>query len=237
MVIYRRRTIPPQYDRRQAMLERLQKLNSDIAIFSVFSAEFESFGRVINTLKENDLDDIIKAAEKLPTPDGVSYLPAVEELEACAAAKYIEDELFGALPTQVGYCHGHNSLMNATEWHTSSEINIAVTPIVLILGDRRDIEGGRIDSSKFKAFYLPKGTAVEIYATTLHYTPCQASGDGFGCIVALPRGTNTALESNVDDKFMTAKNKWLIAHIENTAKIKQGAFAGITGKNTEIKHG
>lgn len=218
------------------MLERLQKQNSDIEILSVFSSEFESFGRVINSIKTNELNDIIKAAEKLPMPDGVSYLPAVDGLELCSAAKYIENELFGTLPTQVGYCWGHNSLLNATEWHTSSEVNVAVTPIVLILGDRRDVKDGMIDSSKFKAFYLPKGTAVEIYATTLHYTPCQASVDGFGCIVALPKGTNTALETAVNDKFMTAKNKWLIAHIDNTAKIKQGAMAGITGKNYEIKY-
>ena len=83
---------------------------------------------------------------------------------------------------------------------------------------------------------MPKGTAVEIYATTLHYNPCQASGDGFGCIVALPKGTNTALETAVNDKFMTAKNKWLIAHIDNTAKIKQGAMAGITGTNHQIEY-
>lgn len=218
------------------MLELLIKQNSDIDILSVFSNAFESFGRVIDNMEETELNDIIKTAEKLPMPDGVTYHPSVDDLESCAAAEYLTNALFGTLPTQVGYCWGHNSLLNATEWHTSSEVNIAVTPIVLLLGDRRDIQDGMIDSSKFKAFYLPKGTAVEIYATTLHYTPCQASSDGFGCIVALPKGTNTALEAAVNDRFMTAKNKWLIAHIDNTVKIKQGAFPGITGKNFEIKY-
>ena len=63
------------------MLERLQKQNSDIEVLSVFSSEFESFGRVINSIKENELNAIIEAAKKMSMPDGVSYLPAVVGLE------------------------------------------------------------------------------------------------------------------------------------------------------------
>lgn len=150
--------------------------------------------------------------------------------------KYFDVNVFGTLPTQIGYCCGHNSFLNATEWHTSSEINIAVTPLILILGHRWDIVNGIIDSSKFKAFYLPKGTVTEVYATTLHYTPCQVTDDGFGCIVALPEGTNTPLDTESKDKLLTAKNKWLLAHTENKAKIKQGAVAGITGENIFIHY-
>lgn len=216
------------------MLENLRKKNPDIKIYAVLDEEFKAFGRVILNI---DTDEIIKTAERIEYPEtGVRYLPSEESFEKLQIAEQIRTEVFGTLPMEIGYCWGHNSLLNATEWHSSSEVNIAVTPIVLLLGDRRDIEGGMVDSSKFKAFYLPKGTAVEIYATTLHYTPCQMSGDGFRCIVALPDGTNTALETTVNDQFMTAKNKWLIAHMDNTAKIKQGAFAGITGKNHEIKY-
>lgn len=218
------------------MLENLKKQNTDFKVFSVLSDEFEPFGRVINNINENELNTIIKTTEKFTMTNGVSYIPSDDELENCSVSKYIENELFGTLPTQIGYCWGHNSLLNATEWHTSSEVNIAVTPIVLILGDRRDVKNGKIDSSKFKVFYLPKGTVVEVYATTLHYAPCEVTAEGFGCIVALPKGTNTALETKVNDKYITAKNKWLIAHVDNTAKIKQGIFAGITGKNYEIKY-
>lgn len=57
---------------------------------------------------------MIKAAEKMPMPDGVSCLPAVDGLELYQAAKYIENELFGTLPIQVGYYWGYNSLFNAT---------------------------------------------------------------------------------------------------------------------------
>ncbi|MBQ5909896.1 MAG: DUF4867 family protein, partial [Bacteroidaceae bacterium] len=100
-----------------------------------------------------------------------------------------QNEFFGSLPAQLGYCWGHNNLMNATEWHTCSEINIAVTPLVLILGHVWDVKEDKIDSSMFQAFYLPKGTAVEVYATTLHFCPCEVSEEGFGCVVALSQGT------------------------------------------------
>ena len=126
--------------------------------------------------------------------------------------------------------------MNATEWHTSNEINIAITDLVLILGHRWDIHNDKIDSSLFKAFYVPKGTVVEVFSTSLHYCPCQVNDAGFKCVVVLPKDTNTAVETEVLDKRITAKNKWLIAHVENEAKIKQGAVAGITGINYEIKY-
>lgn len=79
-------------------------------------------------------------------------------------------------------------------------------------------------------------TVTEVYATALHYTPCQVTDDGFGCIVALPEGTNTPLDTESKDKLLTAKNKWLLAHTENKAKIKQGAVAGITGENIFIHY-
>ena len=217
------------------MLENLQAKNPNIEVLSVFSEKYKKFGRVL-TMPDAIRDEIIEAAEKMPVPDWVSYTAENDEFKSLAASEYIKNKLFGTLPTQVGYCCGHNSLLNATEWHTSSEINIAVTPLVLILGHRWDIENGKINSSKFKAFYLPKGTVTEVYATTLHYTPCQTADSGFGCIVALPEGTNTPLDTESNDKLLTAKNKWLLAHTENAAKIKQGAYTGIMGKNINIHY-
>ena len=176
-------------------------------------------------------------AEKIENPaEGSSYVPLEESFKALKISEEIEKEYFGTLPSQMGYCWGHNTMMNATEWHTSSEINIAVTPLVLILGHVWDIENGKIDSSAFKAFYLPKGTAVEVYSTSLHFCPCQVNDNGFGCVVGLPDGTNTPLEKEVKDKMLFRKNKWIISHVENTPLIEKGVVAGITGKNFEIKY-
>ena len=216
------------------MLESLKKSNRDIQVRSVNDSEFKTFGRVLKNL---DTTEIIAASERIANPETDSvYTPSEESLEKLKIAEQIKNEYFGTLPTQIGYCYGHNSFLNAAEWHTSSEINIAVTPLVLILGHIWDIENGKIDSSQFKAFYLPKGTAVEIYATTLHFCPCEVQNDGFGCVVGLPLDTNTPLEINLDNPLLFRKNKWIIAHGENTPLINRGVISGITGKNFEINY-
>lgn len=216
------------------MLNLLKEKNSDINIYSVFDVQFAPFGRIIKNI---DTAEIIKAAEKLDKPmEGSSYLPSVEEFEGLYVASLIENECFGTLPTQIGYCFGHSNFLNAAEWHKSSEVNIAVTPLVLFLGHITDIVDGKIDSSRFKAFYLPKGTVVEIYATTLHFCPCEVSKEGFGCVVALPSDTNTSLTVKTQDNKLFRRNKWIIAHMENQKLIDKGVIPGISGKNYEIKY-
>ena len=60
-------------------------------------------------------------------------------------------------------------------------------------------------------------------------------GNGFKAIVVLPRGTSTDLMTchtkSYDDKLLTAKNKWLIAHEE--AGI-EGAVCGLKGENIDL---
>lgn len=216
------------------MLENLKKLNPEINIFDVTDPEFASFGRIIKTL---DATEIIEIAKKIPNPEsGSSYLPSVSDFEFLKIASEIENEFFGSLPTQIGYCWGHSNFLNATEWHTSSEINIAVTPLVLILGHIWDISDGKIDSSKFKAFYLPKNTVVEVYSTSLHFCPCEVDKNGFGCVVGLPKDTNTDLTVKKENPMLFRKNKWIIAHEENEVLKAKGVVAGITGINYEIKY-
>lgn len=216
------------------MLENLKKLNSEVKFLDVNSPEFATFGRVIKTL---DISEIKKEAEKMENPEnGSSYLPSVEAFEKLEIAKTIKNEFFGTLDSQLGYCWGHNNFLNATEWHKGSEINIAITPLVLILGHVWDIVDGKIDSSDFTAFYLPAGTVVEVYETTLHFCPCEVENSGFGCVVGLPKGTNTNLETEVENKMLFRKNKWLICHVENKALIEKGVVSGITGTNYEIKY-
>ena len=122
------------------------------------------------------------------------------------------------------------------EYHRNSEINVAVTDLVLLIGHQQDIEPDHTyDTSKIEAFLVPAGTGIEVYATTLHYAPCHVNKGGFQCVVVLPKGTNTDLtfptEKTGEDSLMTAKNKWLIAHED--AKIA-GAFNGLKGENITI---
>ena len=79
---------------------------------------------------------------------------------------------------------------------------------------------------------------VECFATTLHYAPCHANAaKGFKVLVALPRGTNTDMPAitprNWEDRLMTARNKWLLAHPESD-EATNGAYPGITGENIDI---
>lgn len=216
------------------MLEQLKAKNPNLPVFSVESEEFRSYGRVI---KDLDTAKIVQVASKIQKPDsGASYVPQEDTLAQLEIAQCIRDRYFGTLPTQIGYCWGHNQFLNATEWHTSSEINIAVTPIVLILAHVWQLENGKIDSGAFRAFYVPKGTAVEIYATSLHFTPCQVSNEGFGCVVALPAGTNTPLKENAEDPLLFRKNKWIVCHENNQTLIDRGVVPGITGVNYQVKY-
>jgi len=206
-------------------------------ILSVYDPEFKKYGRV---LKDYDFAPLIEAMMATPVTDGVEYLPSVPELEAVASTtKVLFEEVYGGLPIQVGYCNGNNKTLNAVEYHRSSEINIACgNDLILMLGSQQDItDDYTYDTSKMEIFVLPEGVAVDVYATTLHYAPCNANENGFRCVVVLPKDTNTAIEADLpatgESRLMTAKNKWLIAHPESGLD-KDGAFVGLVGENLTL---
>lgn len=216
------------------MINELKIKNKELEIYDVYSDEFSSYGRIIEGL---EIDEIILEAKKIRNNgNGSNYEPSVKVFEKLSIAGEIKTKFFGETKIQVGYCWGNNNFFDATEWHTSSEINIAVTDLVIIVGHIWEVKNNTIDTSVFKAFYVPAGTVLECYATTLHYGPCEVQKDGFGWVVALPEGTNTELDGEYEDKLLWAKNKWLIAHVDNTQLIEQGAMGGVTGTNFEIKY-
>lgn len=196
---------------------------------------FRKYGRVVQGIDFSDLVEAIKS--KTPLPEGVAYEPSIEALEATAAAEALQKRTYGELPIQVGYCNGHNYKLNAVEYHRSSEINVAATDAVLIVGMQQDItDDFTYDTAKMEAFLVPAGTAVEIYATTLHYAPCSADEGGFKVGIVLPAGTNYPLEeghADWEDSLITAKNKWLIGHAEGG--LDAGAHIGLIGKNLDIR--
>ncbi len=215
------------------MLENLKKLNPLIKFFSIRDKEFEKYGRIIDF----DSREFVTACEELDFPEnGSAYEPTVKKLEELTSSKKLSEMAFGGCDTQIGICHGYNTLMNGLEFHKSSEINIAAKPLVLILGLTYEMEGNEFSSEKIKAFYLEKGDAVEVYGTSLHFCPCQVSDDGFSCVVVLPKGTNTLLDEPSKDKLLFKKNKWLICHDKNEALIEKGVYPGIHGENYEIKY-
>ena len=202
-------------------------------IQNVADDAFRRYGKV---LEGYDFTELLKEMKHTPVPEDVIYVPSVEEMEALPVAKELQNKGYGGLPIEIGYCNGHNKKLNGLEYHRSSEINVAVTDLVLLIGHQQDVEKDfTYDTSKVEAFLVPAGTAIEVYATTLHYAPCHVNESGFQCVVVLPRGTNTELTfekaSEGEEKLLTAKNKWLIGHEE--AGI-EGAFNGLKGENIEI---
>jgi len=215
------------------MLNKLRELNKDIKIYSIHGDEFKKYGKVIDF----DSSEFVKTCKEMKYPESGSYYqPSVKELEKLSSGRKLREILFGGLDTQFGICHGYNNTMNGLEYHKCSEINIAVTPIVLILGLIFDMEGNEYDSSKVEAFYLEEGDTIEMFATTLHYCPCQVSDNGFSSVVLLPKNTNTPLEEKSNDELLIMKNKWLICHDKNEELIQDGAYPGIHGANHKIKY-
>ncbi len=200
----------------------------------VTDASFSKYGRV---LLDYPVEKLIEAMKKTEMPDDVVYVPSVKELEDLDEVKKWVQSFGGGLDWQVGYCNGHNQKLNALEYHRSSEINVAVTDLILLIGMEKDITSElTYDTALVEAFLVPAGTMIEVYATTLHYAPCGVEGKGFQCVVGLPKGTNTDLEETLEsageDRLLFAKNKWLIGHQEGG--LPKAAWIGLQGENITI---
>lgn len=194
--------------------------------------KFNRYGKIISGI---DFTALLSAMQETPKPDdAVVYEPSIASLEAADAGHALQNIIFGEMPVQIGYCNGSNYLLNAVEYHHTSEVNIAATDMILLLGSEQDITADlTYDTSLIEGFFVPAGTAVELYATTLHYAPCNAGPGGFRVTVVLPRGTNTPLMQQHDrqgeDRLITAKNKWLIGHAEGGHD--KGVHIGLKGVN------
>ena len=203
-------------------------------MLSVKDSQFRPYGRVLKL----DAKEFQKAIEAIKLPEeGTMYDPSTPAFEALPLFAELRDKVFGELPIEFGHCSGRNRKLNAVEYHRSSEIDIAATDLYLMLGREPDIdpETLRYETKRSETFFVPAGTAVELYATTLHFAPISAKpGQEFRCGVVLPKGTNEALVQKGrgagEDRLLFANNKWLIAHPESGLD-KDGAFIGLVGEN------
>jgi len=129
-------------------------------VLSVNDPAFKKYGRVVTNV---DFAELVAEMKKTPVPEGVVYEPSVPELEALPVMKALSETVYGEMPIQIGYCNGHNTKLNALEYHRDSEINVAATDAILMLGLRADVEEDfTYDTSKVEAFLVPEGTAVEV---------------------------------------------------------------------------
>lgn len=207
-----------------------------LKIQKVTDPTFAVYGRVVEGY---DMEALLEALGKTPVSmTGVDYVPGDASLEATPAMEDFKNNCYGGMPIQIGYCNGVNTRLNCLEYHRDSEIDVAGEDCILLLARQQDCMGRELDTAKVEAFFCPKGTAVELYATTLHYAPCSAKlGEHFRVAIILPKGTNYAKPEitvkNGDDARLFASNKWLIAHAE-APEAQNGAVVGLIGENIDI---
>ncbi|MDR2847599.1 MAG: DUF4867 family protein [Bacteroidales bacterium] len=217
-------------------LTELIRLNSHLTVKEVYDSSFHVYGNVLTGYDFSDMLDFMERETPVPA-EGNVYKASVPELEQADVKVLLEKGFYGEMPIQIGYCNGRNSTLNGLEYHIGSEIDVAVTDLVLLLGRLQDVVDGQYSSKQVEAFFVPKGTALQLYETTLHFSPCKTSPEGFRCIIILPRGTNEPLENDkakYGNKYLFARNKWLLAHPDRKPLMEKGAWPGISGENIEI---
>lgn len=217
-------------------LARLQAANPALHMLPVTAPEFERYGRLLTRYDPSEM--IARTKAILPETQGVAYEPSVAALEEPSAfSAAIVREVYGGMPTQVGWCYGQNVQMAGLEYHRGSEVNVCVTDAVLLVGHVQDVAFGdeiRYDTRKVAAFYAPAGAVVELSPWNLHYAPIQATREGSFCtLVYLPKGTNEPLDFSVDkvgeNRLLFAINKWLLIHPDVKTMVEMGAYPGLVG--------
>ena len=175
-------------------------------IESVLDPAFAAYGQVVTGLEEARAK-ILAALAGTPQPAaGTDYCPEDPSLQELPAAAEVSEHLFGGMPCQLGWCNGRNTKLNCLEYHRDSEFNLANEDFILLLARRDEIENGRLDTGKVRAFRVPAGTNT-----------------------AKPDIAPKADE----DAWLWACNKWLLAH-PDSAEAAQGAAAALVGENIDI---
>lgn len=205
-------------------------------IQSVFDKEFARYGQIHEGY---GLNGLMEAMKTIPLPEtGTAYQPSIPALEATCVYGQLQNNAYGGMPVQLGMCWGRNTKLNCLEYHRDSEFNLGTEDFILLLAKQEEIAGGLLDTSKVRAFRVPAGVLVEVYATTMHYAPCHTGeAEGFRVAVVLPRGTNEAKPDikaiTEEDGLLWARNKWLLAHADST-EAQNGAPIRISGPNIDI---
>lgn len=199
-------------------------------VYSVNDGEFSAYGKVLQGY------DFSRFSQKLSNDKmpwyGFYYVSADKDLEKDDLAEELKNREFGGFPIQIGFVKGVNKMLNCLEYHKSSEINIALDDVVLILGKQTDIHDGKYDLKNCQAFLLPAGMGVELYAGTLHYAPLTVQNSGYRIICVLPKGTNAenpAFDTvTSEDRMLGGCNKWVMAH-PYCEDARNGVYVGLIG--------
>lgn len=159
-------------------------------IYSVNDPEFKSYGNVWDNVPSELTSPVLEALASTPIPEGSKYVASAPELEGVKDADKLGSSCLAAVPSSSA---GATATTRAsTAWSTTARASS--TWVLAILSCSWRIAGrSRTASSTPRASRRsawPAGTLVEVFNTTLHYTPCMVDDGGFQVMVALPAGTN-----------------------------------------------
>ncbi|HHV10875.1 MAG TPA: DUF4867 family protein [Clostridiales bacterium] len=193
----------------------IQANNPKLPIIHADDPAFAAYGEVLSLNTQAYLQ---YAEQSIIIPDsGVDYTEEDPALAGFHKEKaWLENNVYGQMPIAVGYCAGHNRIMNGMEWHHGCEVNVAFTDVVLFLAPFSSLKGRRdqlkLDSADVQAVYVPRGYAVALDPLVLHFTPIEVEQSGFSVLVALPKHTNEALKEPAQNPYLKARNSWIIYH-------------------------
>ena len=222
------------------MLKKLQDKNPNLTIKSIHDSSFSRYGKILNPKDYFDIINYLNQETIIPET-GNKYVAHDPNLEARIKNKQGINHVFGYMPVEYGYVNGKNSKLNALEYHKSSEINIALTPLIVMLGRVEDIVSNQYTTQLIDVFFVPEGTVIELFPQTLHFSPCKVLDQGFKCGVILPFGTNMEFIrdkkiTHEEDHLLFKTNKWILVHQDHQTFIDLGAHLGLIGQNIEIKY-
>lgn len=220
-----------------SLYQEIKNANPNRDILTLEDPSFKTFGCVHETVKLPEMKKILYSLER---SEPEYYIPCHDGCMALSEADQFKEDLFGQVPCQVGLYYGTCNKLNALEYHKCSEVLYEYEPCIIILGSLWDIEGGSLDTSKLKIYYIPENTCVELYATTLHFAPLVAQkGTWVMQVVAQSLGTNTPLNkpacgSEPENKYLLERNKWVLIHPEAAGNFSPNAHKGLVGENISI---
>ena len=198
--------------------------------------EFKKYGHFLTgfDFSNSAVQFVPESAYAIPE-SGNRYTASVPDLERLPVFQWLKESVYGGLEIQLGVCAGHNQVTTALEYHIGSEVVIALKDCLLPLGLKKDMKGNYYHAQNMETFLLKKGEAVELFDTTLHYSPLECDTTGYATLVALLKGTNTPLDKKGDNPLLLAKNKFMIVHSSREDKLLEGAFAGFIHPALEHK--
>ncbi len=218
--------------------EQLCQKNPEYNIKQTSDQAFAKYGKIYTNY---DISSIISYMDEKITIDKTNniYVPSNAELEKIPAMQTIATDVFAGMPFEAGECTGQSSNFTAVEYHQGSELNVFLTDVVMVLGKRSILEADGSFNAKDQGdlFFVPRGTVVEFYSDTLHYSPIKVHDSGFKIIVMLLAGSNQPLPENFhsNNPRIVKKNKFQVVHASRTDKIAQGAQIGVTGDLIELE--